>query len=77
MGQRHPNFPAWQWRHAPQQDRNASLSALHLIAVPLFILSFLLIVSGAFSLSLPSVAIGVVGLLAALGMQRRSHRLEA
>lgn len=77
MGQRHPNFPAWQWRHAPQQQRNASLGALQLIAMPLFILSFLLIVSGAFSPSLPSFAIGVVGLLAALGMQHRSHHPQA
>ncbi|MNE43768.1 hypothetical protein D3C80_1379620 [compost metagenome] len=50
---------------------------LHLIAVPLFILAFLLIVSGVFSLNLGNVAIGIVGLLAALGLQRHGHSLEA
>jgi hypothetical protein len=34
-------------------------------------------VSGVFSLDLASIAIGVIGLLAALGLQRHGHRLEA
>ncbi|MNN73988.1 hypothetical protein D3C81_1901470 [compost metagenome] len=50
---------------------------LHLIAVPLFILGFLLIVCGVFSLSLANIAIGIIGLLAALGLQRHGHSLEA
>jgi len=46
MGKRHPNLPAWQWRHYPQNHQHPTNLALHLIAVPLFIIGFLLIVSG-------------------------------
>lgn len=49
---------------------------LHLLAVPLFILAFLLIVTGVFGLSFVNFAIGIVGLLAALGLQRHGHTLE-
>ena len=66
MGKRHPNLPAWQWRNYPQNHQHPTNLALHLIAVPLFIVGFLLIVSGVFSLSLASFAIGVVGTLAGL-----------
>jgi len=77
LGQRHPHLPAWQWRASPNTPQHPTNLVLHLIAVPLFILGFLLIVSGVFSLSLANVAIGVIGLLAALGLQRHGHSLEA
>ncbi len=77
MGKRHPNLPAWQWRVYPTNQQQSTHQALQLIAVPLFIVAFLLIVSGVFSLSLANVAIGVVGVVAALGLQRRNHNLEA
>ena len=64
MGKRHPNLPAWQWRQYPQNHQHPTNLALHMIAVPLFIIGFLLIVSGVFSLSLASLAVGVVGILA-------------
>lgn len=76
MGKRHPNLPAWQWRAYPDNHRHPTNLVLHLIAVPLFIVAFLLIVSGVFSLSLGDVAIGIIGLLAALGLQRHGHSLE-
>ncbi len=76
MGKRHPNLPAWQWRNYPQNHQHPTNLALHLIAVPLFIIGFLLIVSGVFSLSLASFAIGVVGILAGLALQRHGHSLE-
>ncbi|MGF0236923.1 hypothetical protein ACQR3P_22755 [Rhodococcus sp. IEGM1300] len=77
MGKRHPHLPAWQWRTAPHNDQHSAHIALQLIAVPLFIVAFLLIVSGVFSLSFASVAIGIVGVFAALGLQRRGHSMEA
>ena len=76
MGKRRPNLPAWQWRQYPHNHSNPTNLVLHLIAVPLFIVAFLLIVSGVFALSAASVAIGVIGLLAALGLQRHGHSLE-
>ncbi len=77
MGKRDPNLPAWQWRSYPHNHRNPTNLVLHLIAVPLFIVGFLLLVSGVFGLSFTNVAIGVVGLIAALGLQRHGHSLEA
>lgn len=77
MGKRHPNLPAWQWRAYPNNPQHPTNQVLQLIAVPLFIVAFLLIVSGVFSLSLASVAIGVIGIVAALGLQRHGHSLEA
>ncbi len=74
MGKRHPNLPAWQWRVYPSNHQHPTNLVLHLIAVPLFIVAFLLIVSGVFSLSFANVAIGVIGLLAALGLQRHGQR---
>jgi uncharacterized membrane protein YGL010W len=46
MGKRHPNLPAWQWRAYPNNHQHPTNLVLHLIAVPLFILGFLLIVPG-------------------------------
>ena len=77
MGKRHPNLPAWQWRQYPQNHQHPTNLALHMIAVPLFIIGFLLVVSGVFSLSLASLAVGVVGILAGLALQRHGHNLEA
>lgn len=77
MGKRHPNFPAWQWRVEPQSQQHPSNLVEHLIAVPLFIVGFLLIASGVFSSSVASVAIGVVGVFAALGLQRQRNSLKA
>ena len=77
MGKRHPNLPAWQWRTYPHNHQDPTHQVLHLIAVPLFIVAFLLMVSGVFSLDLASIAIGVIGLLAALGLKHHGHRLAA
>ncbi|KPX13900.1 hypothetical protein ALQ08_01171 [Pseudomonas syringae pv. delphinii] len=62
LNQRHDNND--------HQEQSASV-ALYLIAVPLFILASLLILNGLFSESLSSMAIGVIGLAAALGFQRK------
>ena len=77
MGKRHPNLPAWQWRNQPYNHQHPTNLALQLIAVPLLIIGFLLIVSGVFSLSLASVAVGVVGVLAGVALQRHGRNLEA
>ncbi|MCY1426620.1 hypothetical protein D9M71_424430 [compost metagenome] len=50
---------------------------LHLIAVPLFILGVLLVLSGLFALDLGQLAVGIIALIAGLGLQRQGHRLEA
>jgi phage terminase small subunit len=76
MGKRHPNLHAWQWRNYAVNHRHPANLVLHLIAVPMFILGTLLIIDGLFSFSFSSLAIGVIGLIAALGFQRHGHTLE-
>lgn len=76
MSKRMPNLPTWQWRGYHHKHRNPTNLVLHLIAVPLFILGALLVLSGLFSLDLGQVFIGIIALIAGLGMQRHGHRLE-
>lgn len=64
MGKRLLNIHTWQ---CADNHRHPT----HLIAVPFFILAALLILDGVFSLSFSSLAIGIIGLIAALGIQRR------
>lgn len=75
MGKRHPNLPAWQWRTYPHKQQHPTNLVPHQIAVPLFIVGSLLMISGVFSLDLASIAIGVISLIAALGLQHHGHRL--
>ncbi|MCX2898923.1 hypothetical protein ORL50_14345 [Pseudomonas mandelii] len=74
MGKRHPHLPAWQWREYPGNQQLPTDTVLHLLAAPLFILAFLLMVTGVFGLSFVNFAIGVVGLLAAMALHRRVRR---
>ncbi|QXI27162.1 terminase [Pseudomonas vanderleydeniana] len=77
MGKRHPNFPAWQWRVAPQASSDGTREGLQLLSVILFALAFLLLASGVFTQDLTNVAIGVIGLVAASAVQRKRQTLEA
>lgn len=77
MGKRQPNFPAWQWRIHPETHQHPTNLGLQLIAVPLLIIGFLLMASGVFSLSLASFAVGVIGVLAGVALQRHGRKLEA
>lgn len=73
MGKRHPHLPAWQWRVAPHMSRQSDHQVAQLMAVPLFIVALLLMVSGVFSQSLADVAIGVIGMAAAFRLQRHER----
>ncbi|KEY89380.1 DUF962 domain-containing protein [Pseudomonas capeferrum] len=76
MSKRLPNLPAWQWRGYHHNHRHPANLVLHLIAVPLFMLGTLLVLSGLFALDLGQIAVGVISLIAGLGLQRHGHRLE-
>lgn len=76
MGKRHPNLLAWQWQGYAANHRNPTNLALHIIAVPLFILGALTLLSGLFSLSLTTILLGVIGMVASLAIQGRGHKLE-
>ncbi|MCI3945065.1 hypothetical protein BW686_11925 [Pseudomonas syringae] len=60
-----------QWHDRAADQAHSTSVALYLIAVPLFILATLLILNGLFSESLSSSAIGVIGMVAALGFHRK------
>ncbi|WP_019410715.1 hypothetical protein [Pseudomonas psychrophila] len=77
MGKRHPNLPAWQWRSNPQSNHSANRQAVHLIAVPMMVLAFLLLASGVFSNDAPSAVIGLVALCAGMVIQRQSRQQDA
>lgn len=77
MSKRLPNLPAWQWRGYHHNHRNPTNLVLHLIAVPLFIVGALLVLSGGFNLDLGQIIVGLISLVAGLGLQRHGHRLEA
>jgi uncharacterized membrane protein YGL010W len=71
MGKRLPNLRTWQWRGYADNHRHPTNLALHLIAVPLFIIAALLIIDGLLDPSFPSMAIGVISLIAGLGFWRK------
>ncbi|MEF9672828.1 terminase [Pseudomonas sp. MWU13-2100] len=75
MGQRHPNFPAWQWRVAPQASNDGTRAGMHLLALILFAVSFLLLSSGVFAQNPTNFAVGVLGLVAAFSLRGKSQSL--
>ncbi|WP_321836053.1 terminase [Pseudomonas kulmbachensis] len=77
MGKRHPNIPAWQWRSNPQSHQSTTHQAINLIAMPMLVIAFLLLVSGVFSENATSAVIGLVALFAALVLQHQGRKLEA
>ena len=76
MGKRHPNLPAWQWRSNPHGQQNTAYQAINLIAIPILIVAFLLLVSGVFSENATSAVIGLVALFAALILQHQGRKLD-
>ncbi|WP_205504897.1 hypothetical protein [Pseudomonas viridiflava] len=73
MGKRLLNLHTWQWRSYADNRRQLPNLSLYLMTVPFFILAVLLILDGVFSLSLSSLAIGMIGLIAALGIHMKPN----
>lgn len=76
MSKRHPNLLAWQWRNYANQHEHPTNLLLHLIAVPLFLLSLALLLIGLWHLGFVPLTLGAIGLYAALALQAHGHRLE-
>lgn len=68
---------SWQWRGYGTYHQHRANLLLHIVAVPLFMLSSALIVGGVLRLSLSLLASGIVGLVLSIAAQGRGHRLEA
>lgn len=56
------------WHHAPRTPTNL---ALQLIALPLLIIGALLVLTGAFDADVATVAVGVIGILAGVAVDRQ------
>lgn len=68
MAKRISNLLIWHERHPDQPH-----ATLHLIAVPIFILAALLLVDSVMSASLTSLGVGVIGMVAAVALQRHGQ----
>lgn len=77
MGKRLPNLHAWQWRTYADNHQHPTNLILHVVAVPLFIVAALTLISGLFSLSFRPLVLGVIGIVASLAIQGHGHKLEA
>ena len=67
---------AWQWSDYPAKHRSRANLLIHIVAVPLFQLATLVLIYGALQRSALLVIIAAGGLIVALGLQGRGHRLE-
>lgn len=72
MAKRLLNLHTSQWRGYAENHKR---STQHLIAVPLMLLATLLILDGIFSMSVISLAVGIIGMIAALGIERHGQSL--
>lgn len=72
MAKRLLNLHVGQWRDYAENHKR---STQHLIAVPLMLLAALLILDGIVSMSFTSLAVGVIALIAASGIQRHGNSL--
>lgn len=68
MAKRITNLLIWHERHPDQPH-----ATLQLIAVPIFILAALLLLDSVMSASLTSLGVGVIGIVAAVALQRHGH----
>ncbi|OZB33213.1 MAG: terminase [Pseudomonas sp. 34-62-33] len=76
MNKRLPNLLSRQWRHYADQHQHPTNLLLHLLAVPLFLLSLALLLIGLWQPGFIPLVLGAIGLYAALALQARGHRLE-
>ena len=69
-------FLRWQWADYAAKHRSRTNLLIHIVAVPLFQISTLLLLYGAWQRASGVVGVSVACLVASLVMQGRGHRLE-
>lgn len=74
MSKRLFNLHPSQWRGDHHAHRQPAELALLLLAVALVVLGALLVLSGVFAMDLSQIAVGVIALIAGLGLQRHGYR---
>lgn len=65
------------WLRYVAQHRHPANLLLHLIAVPLFLVSVALLVLGLWQQGFVPLALAIIGIVASLILQAHGHRLEA
>ncbi len=66
----------WQWQGYATYHQHRTNLLLHIVAVPLFMLASLSVVVGVLALSLPWLIAGIAGIVLAVAIQGRGHKLE-
>ncbi len=71
-----PRVLEWQWSDYPAKHRNRANLLLHIVAVPLFQIGTLILVSAVLTMSGAAATVALVCMVVALVLQGRGHRLE-
>ena len=71
-----PHLLEWQWSDYAAKHRDRANLLLHIIAVPLFQIASIVLVSAVLIGALAAATLAVAGMLAALLIQGRGHRRE-
>jgi hypothetical protein len=73
------NFPAllrWQWDGYPTYHQNRVNLLLHIVAVPMFLFGFLVLLAGLTRLAPVPIIAGLAAMVVSLIMQGRGHKME-
>ena len=71
-----PEFLAWQWSDCPPKHRHRVNLAIHIVAVPLFMLGCAVIAFGILWLAPVTLVSGLVAMLVSVVLQGVGHRFE-
>jgi hypothetical protein len=66
----------WQWSGYPRYHQSRANLLIHIVGVPLFLLGTIGLIVAVVQLSLAVLAIAVGGIVVAVALQGRGHRLE-
>jgi len=67
----------WQWEGYPRYHRSRANLLIHIVAVPLFLIGTVGLVVALVQVSPVGLAIAVGGIIVAVALQGRGHRLES
>ena len=67
----------WQWDGYAKYHQSRANLFIHIVAVPLFLIGTIALVAALFLLSLMLLAVALAGIVSAVVLQGRGHRLEA
>jgi len=71
-----PELLRWQWKGYPTYHQNRTNLLLHIVAVPMFLFGFLVLLIGLYRLDPVPVGAGLAAMVVSLIMQGRGHKME-